>query len=251
MVYLPDMSDGETSDGGVSTDYIVSEEDQLCSNTNTLETMSARSFGFVRPSTQIRQKELAKRLRRHQSFLEPSTEASIKTPPTKPVRHSAVRRSESFHHNHDMMMSNAEESRNSSAIFRFAISRPSSEQSRTRGKSVERMLDEKPETEASKLRPLHKSKSMEFLKAKLLSRKGTPKLPPQQPQQQQQLQQPNSRLSSRSQSPSVNVNSHTQHWSNSEQMRGKMTAQQQRDYYDWRQDTPFWNQRGRWSRPGN
>jgi hypothetical protein len=189
MVYLPDMSDGETSDGGISNDFIADHErrmsvtnvddyerrtsitnvdDQLCSNTNTLETMSARSFGFVRPSPQIRQNELAKRLRRHQSFLEPSTDidnSMLKTPPTKPARHLAVRRAESFQHNHDIL-SSAEEMRNNSAIFRFAISRPTSEANRPRGKSVERMLDDKDlaESDASKQRPLHKSKSMEFLK---------------------------------------------------------------------------------------
>ena len=102
MIYLADMSDGETSDGGVSN----SEADApdvlndstgggLCSNTNTLETMSAKSFGFVRPSSQQRQTDFAKRLRRHQSFLEPPTTSTMDhdrsssrtTPPMKPARH--------------------------------------------------------------------------------------------------------------------------------------------------------------------
>jgi hypothetical protein len=47
MVYLADMSDGETSDGGVSSsDFIDGHAVQDASNTNTLETMSARCRSY-------------------------------------------------------------------------------------------------------------------------------------------------------------------------------------------------------------
>ena len=161
-----------------------------------------------------------------------------------------VRRSESFQHNHEIF-SGPDDIRHSSQIFRFAISRPTSttnEMSRPRGKSVERMLDEKLEAEVPKPRPLHKSKSMEFLKAKLLSRKGTQKLSPHN-NSNNNMNNNNNRQASRSQSPGFNNNSQHQHWSNDHQHRAKQQQQHQRDQYDWRQDTPFWNHRGRWTRP--
>lgn len=44
-------------------------------NTNTMETMSAKSFGFVKPSTVQRQHDYANRLRRHKSFFTPNSNA--------------------------------------------------------------------------------------------------------------------------------------------------------------------------------
>ena len=40
---------------------------------NTLETMSARSFGFIKPSQKFRDNDMANRIRRHQSFFNADT----------------------------------------------------------------------------------------------------------------------------------------------------------------------------------
>ena len=46
-------------------------QDWTESNTNTLETMSAKSFGsFVRPSPKVREDEIVKRIQRHRSFFD-------------------------------------------------------------------------------------------------------------------------------------------------------------------------------------
>ena len=46
------------------------------SNCNTLETMSARSFGFIKPSQKIRDNDMASRLRRHKSFFNADTSSA-------------------------------------------------------------------------------------------------------------------------------------------------------------------------------
>lgn len=91
MVFLPDLSDGETSDGGLvhhhhhhSQDFDEEENVMIhpnggagggntSSNCNTLETMSARSFGFIKPSQKIRDNDMASRIRRHKSFFDTSS----------------------------------------------------------------------------------------------------------------------------------------------------------------------------------
>ena len=80
MVFLPDLSDGETSDGNFDenpTTEISENEDHLDSNQmhnfNTLETMSARSFGFIKPTQKTRENDMASRIRRHKSFFQPET----------------------------------------------------------------------------------------------------------------------------------------------------------------------------------
>ena len=93
MVFLPDLSDGETSDGADGTGTgggggtggtLNFDDDELMtsapninsSNCNTLETMSARSFGFIKPSQKIRDNDMASRLRRHKSFFNADTSSS-------------------------------------------------------------------------------------------------------------------------------------------------------------------------------
>lgn len=82
MVFLPDLSDGETSDGGLVHHQDFDEEENVMihpstngntSNFNTLETMSARSFGFIKPSQKIRDNDMASRIRRHKSFFDTSS----------------------------------------------------------------------------------------------------------------------------------------------------------------------------------
>ena len=96
MVFLPDLSDGETSDGagGITSSGILNFDDELMtpannpninvnsgrqadsSNCNTLETMSARSFGFIKPSQKVRDNDMASRLRRHKSFFNADTSST-------------------------------------------------------------------------------------------------------------------------------------------------------------------------------
>ena len=94
MVFLPDLSDGETSDGADGTgtggvgggtggtlnfddeELMTSAPNINSSNCNTLETMSARSFGFIKPSQKIRDNDMASRLRRHKSFFNADTSSS-------------------------------------------------------------------------------------------------------------------------------------------------------------------------------
>jgi hypothetical protein len=80
MVFLPDLSDGETSDKTKVFNPDYSElpgqhEEQQHSNSNTLEsqTMSARSFGFIKPSQKLRDNDMANRIRRHKSFFNAET----------------------------------------------------------------------------------------------------------------------------------------------------------------------------------
>ena len=71
MVFLPDLSDGETSDGGIEDfdntqetfedkvdEDLMIQNNEPSPNFNTLETMSARSFGnFIKPSQKIREND--------------------------------------------------------------------------------------------------------------------------------------------------------------------------------------------------
>lgn len=76
MVFLPDLSDG--SDVEKMEDFSnrnggENGQVSLSSNCNTLETMSARSFGFIKPSQKIRDNDMASRIRRHKSFFNADT----------------------------------------------------------------------------------------------------------------------------------------------------------------------------------
>ena len=156
-------------------------DDEFGSNTNTLETMSAKSFGsFLRPSSQLREEDINKRLQRYQSFFNPE-------PPTYPQngRNYNVRRAESFSHS--------------------GHEKPE--------------ISKRPDRDADQKSNLHKAKSMEFLKAKLLPKKAprSPSVPKKNPTPDR--------------SPSV---------ASLCNKSDKKPAE-----YDWRQDTPFWNGGGR------
>lgn len=76
MIYLQDLTDGETSDTNLPPPPppppIEEEEEDdpvLTSLTNTLETMSAKSFGFVKPNGNPRDNN---RVKRHKSFFTPN-----------------------------------------------------------------------------------------------------------------------------------------------------------------------------------
>ena len=74
MVFLPDMSEGETSDGDEHFDENEQNMNTINSNNfNTLETMSARSFGFIKPSQKAQDNDLVNRIRRHKSFFNAET----------------------------------------------------------------------------------------------------------------------------------------------------------------------------------
>ena len=130
VLQLPDVSDGETSDTGGGT----------------LETVSAKSINFVRPSQRLLEREQHKRLKRHKSFF--NTESLFSK------KNSVVRRAESFHHG--------------AADYRLSEAKPGArEEARERAKSVDRLL---PEDGDPLVGRLIKSKSMEFLKSKILRR---------------------------------------------------------------------------------
>ena len=75
MVFLPDMSEGETSDGDAynEDEQAMNTMNTNNSNFNTLETMSARSFGFIKPSQKAQDNDLVNRIRRHKSFFNAET----------------------------------------------------------------------------------------------------------------------------------------------------------------------------------
>merc|ERR1719412_2084190 len=56
----------------------------------TLDTVSAKSFGFIRPSQRLLEREQNKRLKRHKSF--------FNTDSLFGKKNSLIRRAESFHH---------------------------------------------------------------------------------------------------------------------------------------------------------
>ena len=76
-------------------------------NTNTMESVSARSFGFVKPSPKQRETDFKSRLRRHKSFFTPDSAGSYNIQPQNggppsASRRKIVRRAESFHHSRSM-----------------------------------------------------------------------------------------------------------------------------------------------------
>lgn len=355
MILLEDLTDGETSDTGptpvatagihnihrndpAEVDFDENTSDQyLSTNNNTLETMSARSFGFVKPSPKQRESDFANRLRRHKSFFNAETSSSGHmyqqqsggqgSGGPKHRRGSLMRRAESFHHSRslgdfDQIINGSHHTGASNTNLNHGaqnqqMNSNALEHLRSRGKSVERLLassttgldsqqskqqHQQQQTQAhqSGNKPLSKSKSMEFLKAKLLSRKPSTKLQQSQPAQVPQTQEisaPSPPMMShwdlRSGSPgrtgggvqttffssSPTANQSAAQWgfqmdkrisngdssqgqaksssrsgmqgnSNNNNRRPESAAEQrEREEYDWRQDTPFWNKQGRWARP--
>ncbi|TRY74025.1 hypothetical protein TCAL_01540 [Tigriopus californicus] len=235
MIYLDDLTDGETSDGTHSLKEDEVEEDEegegetggpaavelhedgpiqdfMSSNTNTLETMSARSFGFVKPSPIQRENEFANRLRRHKSFFTPSTNnregPKLWMGPQNPMaianrKGLLPRRSESFHHS--------------------------------------RSLGEFDSNIMSGPRPFHPLDGAEG-KNQLL-RSADWDLRSSSPNNRSGFFSTN--LGPKSVSQWGFGMQDSRHSPNG-RSGGSDDGQQD---YDWRQDTPFWNKKGRWARP--
>lgn len=118
-----------------------------------------------------------------------------------------------------------------------------------RGKSVDRLgsdnghQEEAPGKRSNLHRQLSKSKSMEYLKAKLLSRKSS-NASSSSKRDRWVADDHGGDASSRMRSASP------VYFGNVERNfpRGRADAQARQEY-DWRQDTPFWNKQGRWARP--
>ena len=157
------------------------------SNTNTLETMSAKSFGsFVRPSPKIREDDIAKRLQRHQSFFDvehhhhnqsknrnrnkadhgtPEHNHVSSNPKYHPSPVNVVRRAESFHHNTRSLIDfDYHQSSNNK------LQKQAKNSKNNRCESSMDLFGKRYGNENNKPN-LHKAKSMEFLKSKLLPRK--------------------------------------------------------------------------------
>ena len=168
-------------------------QDWTESNTNTLETMSAKSFGsFVRPSPKVREDEIVKRIQRHRSFFDgehnhhpPSKNVSRIDEPQIPNHFSkqyyhpsngnVIRRAESFQHN-------------SKSLIDFEHNLPNSKLQRqarngktNKFESSMDLFEKRYGNEVNNKPNLHKAKSMEFLKSKLLPRKQPPPNPSPSP----------------------------------------------------------------------
>ena len=168
-------------------------QDWTESNTNTLETMSAKSFGsFVRPSPKIREDEIVKRIQRHRSFFDGdhqnhphsknvnrNDDAPIPNHFSKQYYHpsngNVVRRAESFQHN-------------SKSLIDFDHNLPNNKLQRqarngknNKCESSMDLFEKRYGNEVNNKPNLHKAKSMEFLKSKLLPRKQPPPNPSPSP----------------------------------------------------------------------
>ena len=122
------------------------------SNQGTLESVSAKSFGFIRPSQRLLEREHNKRLKRHKSFFNADSLFGKKN--------SLIRRAESFHQG---------AGHGSHTDYYLMNSKYSSKDARERAKSVDRLLSAGDDDTGDHFdKPIMKSKSMEFLKAKIL-----------------------------------------------------------------------------------
>ena len=149
-----DFSDDE---GGSSETYFHNGKSEHYFDQGTLETVSAKSFGFIRPSQKLLEREQNKRLKRHKSFFNSDSLFGKKN--------SLIRRAESFHH----QGSGGANSQEYYAMNGKYSSRNHGHQSRA--KSVDRLLSAGDEPcDDLDIKPLMKSKSMEFLKSKILRR---------------------------------------------------------------------------------
>ena len=129
------------------------------SHLGTLETVSAKSFGFIRPSQRLLEREQNKRIKRHKSF--------FNTDSLFGKKNSLIRRAESFHHG-GSRAGGAEGGHND---YYLMSGKYYSKDAKERAKSVDRLLSAG-DTAGPGLhpldKPLMKSKSMEFLKSKIL-----------------------------------------------------------------------------------
>uniref|UniRef100_A0A0K2T3M1 GBD/FH3 domain-containing protein n=1 Tax=Lepeophtheirus salmonis TaxID=72036 RepID=A0A0K2T3M1_LEPSM len=209
------LSSDESSDE--KEESIYDPEHQVKSNDNTLETVSARSFGcFVRPS--ITNEVVG--VRRHKSFFNGS---KPRTRHGKPK--DVMRRSESFHQGRSYSVE-----RLSDDPFH-----PNNFQRHLSAATAAAAAAASPPKKSS----LSKSKSMEFLKAKLLSRKPS------------SVKSKNNKSNSASSHSNSNLcQQHPGFWSaipsyrSSDYVSNLNRENSSRNCsYDWRQDTPFWNKK--------
>ena len=128
------------------------------SHLGTLETVSAKSFGFIRPSQRLLEREQNKRIKRHKSF--------FNTDSLFGKKNSLIRRAESFHHG-GSRAAGAEGGLHND--YYLMSGKYYSKDAKERAKSVDRLLTAGDTALGHPLdKPLMKSKSMEFLKSKIL-----------------------------------------------------------------------------------
>ena len=128
------------------------------SHLGTLETVSAKSFGFIRPSQRLLEREQNKRIKRHKSF--------FNTDSLFGKKNSLIRRAESFHHGGSRAEGGALHN-----DYYLMSGKFYSKDAKERAKSVDRLLSAGDTGAALGQpldKPLMKSKSMEFLKSKIL-----------------------------------------------------------------------------------
>jgi len=256
MLYLHDVADDDGFELRAKTSTAANQTPPVGGYGSTLESVSARSFGFVRP------KEKLNGVRRHKSFFfgaNVEREAPLSGSMTPAQRMAAafrkanggIRRAESFSHGNgglggrglgDFDFIGGREGRYRPAETDFRAGR---------GKSVERL-----QGGSSLERKLSKAKSMEFLKAKWLKSKRSAKAGPWEPTQSHRSTSP---VSSSTPTSSVASSAGAQRLKSMENANANRFDHRTRhfdeddgdqdDIYDWRQDTPFWNKRGRWARP--
>ena len=147
-----DFSDEEASESYLrETCYDPGE-----SNLGTLETVSAKSFGFIRPSQRLLEREHNKRVKRHKSFFNADGLFGKKN--------TLIRRAESFH-----QPGVGQSTHNDYYLMNAKYSSKDARDARERAKSVDRLLSTGGHDTADSFeRPIMKSKSMEFLKSKIL-----------------------------------------------------------------------------------
>jgi len=251
VVHLKDVSDGETSDANISTiSRDVSNQDgNGDSNQGTLETVSAKSFGFIRPSQRLLEREQNKRLKRHKSFFNADSLFGKKN--------SLIRRAESFHHG------------GSKTDYHLMNAKNSFKDARERAKSVDRLLSAGDETADDMDKPMKKSKSMEFLKSKILRKPSKAQRKSPRPEVPRSVL--GQSMFELHKTPNYSTNTHSNSrihpdwpFANSSVFpsgefskqdvkpslnSSKLCETTQRlptfshsgQNYDWRQDTPFWN----------
>lgn len=251
VVHLKDLSDGETSDANISTlSRDASNQDgNGDSNQGTLETVSAKSFGFIRPSQRLLEREQNKRIKRHKSFFNADSLFGKKN--------SLIRRAESFHHG------------GSKTDYHLMNAKNTSKDARERAKSVDRLLSAGDETVDDIDKPMKKSKSMEFLKSKILRKPSKAQRKSPRPEASRPILGQSMFELHKTPNYSTNTHSNTHMYpdwpfANSSLFpssefskqdvkpslnSSKLCETTQRlptyghsgQNYDWRQDTPFWN----------
>ena len=199
--------------------------DTTSSNQSSLKTMSARSFGFIPPSQKLLQREQNKKIRRHKSFFGDDGLLGKKN--------TTIKRAESFHCN------TFETPATKGDIDLFM-----------RTKSVE-CLDQDILNPGG-VKPQKRSKSMEFIKSKILRRpskllkNGSKEKVPKVVRNTEHLQINNEMRESPSSYYPYELSKKSQDHSVVSNEYSNFEKQKKTDDYDWRQDTPFWkNKNGR------